>query len=136
MRLLVDANVLLDVALAREPWVHEGAALLDAIAGGRASGFVAGHTLPVVHYLCVRARGRTAAASAISDLLRIVDVVPLEKADVQQALALGLHDFEDALQAVSALRAEADAIVTRDAAGYTGFPVPTLLPGMALARLG
>jgi hypothetical protein len=69
-------------------------------------------------------------------LLRIVDVVPLEKPDVLQALALGMPDFEDALQAVSALRVEADAIMTRDASSYVGLPVPTLLPGVALARLG
>jgi len=136
VRLLLDINVLLDATLGREPWASEGVALLGAIESGHGDGHVASHTLPTVYYVVERTRGRSAAASAVSDLLRIVDVVPLARPDVQHALALGMPDFEDALQAVSALKVEADAIVTRDASGYAGFPVPTLLPGAALARLG
>lgn len=39
---------------------------------------------------------------------------------------------EDAVQAACALKIGADAMVTRDAAGFEGLAVPVLTPGAAL----
>ena len=71
----------------------------------------------------------------MAELLRVVDVVAVEKADFQQASALGLRDFEDAVQAVCALKACVDFIVTRDEADFRGFDIPTLTPGSVVALL-
>ena len=112
MKLLLDINVLLDVLLHREPWAESAAHLLTTIERGKASGFVAGHTLTTIHYIVSRARNRQSAAAAISDLLRFLDVVPLEKVDFSQALVLPIDDFEDAVQGAAALKIGADYVVT------------------------
>ncbi len=135
MKLLLDINVVLDVVLARRPWVADAALLLSAVEEGRAQGHVAGHTITTVHYIVAKVKDRQTAATAVTDLLRIVRVVPLGDADFQQALVLGLADFEDAVQAAAALGIGADYLVTRNADDFSGIPVPVRTPGEVLALL-
>jgi predicted nucleic acid-binding protein len=135
VKLLVDINVVLDLVLNRAPWAHEAAALLSAIEEGRAEGFVAGHTVTTIHYLVTRHRDARAAATAVTDLLRIVHVVPVGDADFQQALVLGLRDFEDAVQTAAALKVGADCLVTRNAADFAGVPISVRSAGEVLPLL-
>ena len=133
--LLIDMNILLDVILDRAPWSDDATTLLDAIARKRARGFVASHAITTVYYVTERARGRSAAITALGDLLQIVEVVPLEHADFQRALALGLADYEDAVQAAACLRIGAMFLVTRNPRDFKGAPVKTRPPGEVLALL-
>jgi predicted nucleic acid-binding protein len=133
--LLIDTNVILDVILERVPWANEGALLLDAIARGEARGFVAGHAVSTVHYIVERAVGLAAANTGVSDLLQVLGVVPLESADFQRALALGLKDHEDAVQVAACLKVGADHLVTRNARDYRSAPVSVRSPGEVLAVL-
>jgi predicted nucleic acid-binding protein len=135
-KLLIDTNVLLDVVLEREPWVEDATALLDAIAKGRAAGYVAGHAVTTLYYVVERSRHRTVAATAVSDLLQLVTVVPLSNADFQRALGLGLRDFEDACQVAACLEVGADNLVTRNPKDFKGAPVTLRSAGEVLALLG
>ena len=135
MKLLLDINVLLDVLLQRDPWSESAAQLLTNIERGDARGFVAGHTLTTVHYVVSRARDRQSAATAITDLLRLLEVVPIEKIDFNQALVLPMDDFEDAIQAAAVLKIGADYVVTRDEKGFRGLSVPSVTPGAILSLL-
>lgn len=131
--LLLDTNVILDVVLARDPWDHDAAELLDAIARGGILGLVAGHTVTTVHYIVERARDRRTATTAVNDLLQLVKVVPLASEDFHRALSMGLRDFEDAVQAAACLRAGAHFLVTRNARDFRGAPIALRSPAEALA---
>lgn len=134
--LLVDTNIVLDVVLDRKPWADDATALLDAIAKGRAEGHVASHAVTTVHYVVQRERSRAVAATAASDLLQVVTVVPLGNADFQRALGIGLKDYEDAVQVAACLQVGADYLVTRNAKDYKRSPVATRSAGEVLALLG
>lgn len=136
MKLLIDTNVVLDVLLSRVPWAADGALLLDAIERGAAEGFVAGHAITTVHYIVERARDRQTAATSISDLLRVLSVVPLHTQDFQHALVLGVADYEDAVHAVAALRIGADYVVTRNARDYRGATVAVRSAAEVLPLIG
>jgi predicted nucleic acid-binding protein len=133
--MLIDTNVLLDVLFDRRPWADDATRLLDRVAAGDAKGFIAGTTVTTVHYLVERARGRVSAATAVSDLLQFLDVVPLESSDFQRALGLGMKDYEDAVQTAAALKVNADLLVSRNQRDYRGAPVVAVSAGEALARL-
>jgi predicted nucleic acid-binding protein len=133
--LLLDTNVILDVILARAPWDGDAVQLLDAVARGRATGFVAAHAVTTIHYIVERAKSRVAATTAVSDLLQVVDVVPVDRSDLHRALSLGLADYEDAVHAAACLRAGADILVTRNPRDYRGAPVLTRSAGEVLALL-
>ena len=136
--LLIDTNVVLDVVLERRPWVEDASALLDAIARRHAVGHVAGHAVTTVYYIVERARDRKVAGTAVSDLLDLLQVVPIGSDDFRRAIGLGLGDYEDAVQAAACLQVGADFLVTRNARDFKGAPVSSRSPGeiLALLKLG
>ncbi len=135
MRLLLDINVVLDVALKRMPFLTDSAKLLTVVDQGSAEGFVATHTITTAHYVIAKNQGVLNATAAISQILRIVDVVPADRADLVQAIAMSWKDFEDAVQAVCALKVGADYIVTRDQHDFRGAAVAVRTPAQVLALL-
>ena len=135
MKILLDINVVLDVILERSAWVEEAARLLAAAERGQVEAWVAGHTITTAHYVVRCGRNRRVAATAVADLLRILDVVPVDKADFTQGLGLGFSDFEDAVQTACALKIGADYLVTRNQGDSKDSPVPVLPPGAVLALL-
>lgn len=126
LKLLLDINIILDVILEREGLFEESALILSAIETGRASGFVASHTIPTTFYLIEKARDRETASIAVSGLLAIVEVVPLEGTDFQQAYLFPVNDFEDAVQVAAALKIGADYLVTRNLRDYKRIADETL----------
>jgi predicted nucleic acid-binding protein len=135
LKLLLDINVILDVVLSRIPWMGEAARLLTAVESGEADGYIAAHTLTTIHYYVAKHRGRVAAISFVTDLLRIVRVVPVDGADFLQALVLGIDDFEDAVQTIAALQIGADYLVTRNARDFNEEFVKIRTPGEVVALL-
>jgi hypothetical protein len=136
MKLLVDINIALDVILERAPWASEGALLFSAIQGGRAQGYLAGHTIPTIHYIVRENRkDRAVADGAVAKLLRIFTVVAAENPELLQALALEFPDFEDAVQAACAAKVNADWIVTRNLKDFKKSPIAGKPPGAVVAAI-
>jgi predicted nucleic acid-binding protein len=135
VKLLVDTNVLLDVILERKNHMSESAAVLDAIEDGRAEGYVSSHAITTIHYIVAKANGGTAAVMAISDLLDLCDVVAVNEDDFRRALALGLKDFEDAVQVAAALQVGADYLVSRNEKDYRKSPVGVRSPASVATLL-
>ena len=128
MKILIDSDVLLDVALAREPHLAASAAVLEwAEAGGDAA--VAWHSLTNCSYLLKGGR------AFLKKLLEIVEVAPVETEDARNALRLPMSDVEDAFQAAAALAWKADFIITRNLSDYQKSPVPAIAPAAFLERL-
>jgi predicted nucleic acid-binding protein len=132
---LLDTNILLDLVLARAPHATEAALLLDAAAGGRVRGYVAAHAVTTVHDVVEKGRDRRAATTAVGDLLALLSVVPIGAPELQRALAMGLKDFEDAVQAAACLAIGAEFLVTRNVRDFKGAPVTTRTAGEVLAIL-
>ncbi|MDD5200492.1 MAG: PIN domain-containing protein [Terrimicrobiaceae bacterium] len=129
MKVLLDNDVLLDVALAREPHVSASAGVLRwAEKGGNAA--VAWHSLTNCAYL-LKGSGRT----FLRPLLQIVTVAAVGNADARRALALPMKDLEDAFQSAAALAWGADFIVTRNLDDYRHSPVPALAPTAFLKKI-
>jgi predicted nucleic acid-binding protein len=135
VRLLLDINVVLDVALNRVPFVLDSARVLTAVDQKRAEGFVAAHTITTAFYVIAKNQGVPSATAAVSQILGIVDVVPADRADLMQALSMGWRDFEDAVQAVCAAKIGADYIITRDLHDFQGAPVPVQTPAQVMTLL-
>ena len=133
---LIDTNIIPDVVMARQPWASDAAMLLDVIARGGATGYVASHSITTIAYVVQKSAGRVAAATAIADVLDILDVVPLDAGDFHRALVIGLNDCEDAVQLAAALKVGATAVITRNSKDYAGGPARCLSAGEAVALVG
>jgi len=135
MRILVDSDVLLDVALAREPWGQTSRALLNFCQLGGATCSIAWHSLSNAYYYIAREKELDARAF-IAGLLRFVQIVPTGNQDMAVALEQDMADLEDAMQVAAALACGADRIVTRNVKHYRRSAVPAVTPAGFLASVG
>lgn len=125
MKVFLDTNVLIDVLAVREPFYADSAALWTLAEEGGFKGCVSVISFTNIFYIVRKLAGLQRARTALV-LLRD-SFVPVEcDADVlRQAIDANLNDFEDAVQYFSALRVQADCLVTRNP-GH--FPVDSQCP--------
>jgi hypothetical protein len=126
----IDTDVLLDVALGREPWLATSSDTVAWAVDHPGSAAVAWHTVANIAYLAPGA-----ARGFLGDLLLSVDVAPCSTRHAQEALAFPMGHLEDALQAAAALAFGADWIVTRNLPDFRGSPVPAIAPSAFAGRL-
>lgn len=134
--ILLDTDVILDVALGREPHVDASAALLDLLERRPYRAFVSWHTLSNLHYLLRPARGGGDAREFLRDLTSVALVAPTDTGDFRFGAGLPLRDLEDAMQVAAARACGARFIATRNVKDYRGSPVPARTPSELLAELG
>jgi len=135
MRLFLDVNVILDVLADREPWVEDSAAVLSLLDGTEVEGLIAAHSVTTLHYLASKHLAHKRAVAALIDLLDHVTVTPLDQDVLLRALSLGWDDVEDAVQGVSAQRASADYLVTRNPSDFQSASIQVVTPRQLLATL-
>jgi hypothetical protein len=130
VRILIDCDVLLDVALHREPHFAHSAALLDWAERHPGKACLACHTMANLFYMT---DGKT--TDFIQDIIQFAEVPPTGTDAVAYALSLGFKDFEDALQVAAADQFQAQAIATRNVRHYKKSPIQALSPVDLLPRL-
>ena len=134
MRLLIDINVVLDVALQR-PGAPASAQLL-AMCGRQHEGWLAWHSVATLAYLIERQQSAISSRDFIRSLLGWAQVARTGTADALAALELPMADFEDALQAAAAMACGAQVIVTRNDRDFKASPVPAMNPDAFLRKYG
>ena len=135
MIVLIDTDVLIDVALGREPFVEPASRLLDAMEKRPGTAFVAWHSISNFYYLVSPRKGAPGAKGFLLDLARFVEVAPTTTESLRTAGRLEMHDFEDALQVAAALACRAAVIATRNRRDYERSPVPAATPDDVIGRL-
>jgi predicted nucleic acid-binding protein len=134
-KILLDANVVLDVLLDRKPHSNASAAVWAAAETGTVQGLLSAHAVTTIHYLVSKGRGTMVARRTMNAILSVLDVARVDAQAIRDALALGWPDFEDAVTAAAAAQAGCDLIVTGDPAGFPRSPVAVLTPEAAAALL-
>ena len=135
VRTLFDTNVLIDFLLDRAPFADAAADLLSRADRGEIQGLVCANSITTIHYLVRKAVGVTDARRHIAALLSILDVAPVNRATLEQALNSAMDDFEDAVIAESGLQANAECVVTRNERDFANTPIPAHSPQSLLGLL-
>ena len=133
--ILLDTDVLVDVALDREVHADSAAQLLDRVENGDVRAAVAWHSMSNLYYLVAPAHGGVRTRDFIVQLVSFVDVAKTGTEDMRYAAGLPLADFEDAMQVAAARACGARWIVTRNLRDYTRSPIPAISPSQALTEL-
>lgn len=131
--LLVDSDVLLDVALARSPHFADSERILLAVEAGVEPAAMSWHSVANMFYV-IRQHQTDAAARAFIERVRRALVVPRTGSD-DLAFALPMRDFEDAMQVAAARACDARLIVTRNQRDFLNSPVAAASPAQALELL-
>lgn len=133
--ILVHTDVLVDVALDRQPFSDEASELLDRLQTGPKRAFVAWHTLANFYYLVAPAGGGSDVRDFIAELIRFVAVAECDTNGIAYAAQLEMADFEVAMQVAAARACGARFVVTRNAGDFRRSPIPAITPAEALEAL-
>ena len=128
MKVMVDLNVLLDVAQNRLPHYHASEEVVHRVRRGEFAAVLPGHALTTLHYILEKYSGTALANQTLDGLLADFAIHPVDKANFQRARQLPLSDFADAVAAVTAEVTRSDFIVTRNVADFVGSSVPAITP--------
>ena len=135
MTVLLDINVVLDVFLARNPWLADSAAVVQAGLDGRLTAYLSAAALPTIFYV-VRSNANLAKAhTVVKECLDTFSILPVDRPGLEMATTFPGSDFEDNLHIACAVEARLEAIVTRNPKDFAGSPIPILTPGELLALL-
>ncbi len=133
--ILLDTDVLIDVALDREPHSEPGFELLEHIEGGAEHASIAWHSISNLYYVVRPNLGDVTTRQFIRELTDFVYVAETDTESIRFANRLPMADFEDAMQVAAAQACEAQFIVTRNVGDYKQSPIPAMTPQQMLEQL-
>ena len=135
MRLLIDANIVLDVLQKREPYWKDSSVIWKLCETEQAEGYIS--TLTFANLMDVMRRELDPAQIRdVLDKLRLIfRFADFTAADMEKAAEMGWDDFEDAIQAATAERILADSIITRNVRDFRNSKVIAFTPSEYIARL-
>lgn len=135
MKVLLDTNVLLDVLLKRQPWYEASKGVWDACDTGRVTGYIASISVTNVSYIARKVAGLDKAREAISLLLKAFEILSVDRAVLEAALALPGRDFEDGVQLAAAVSAGLERVVTRNTEDFQTDHCQVVTPDQLLMQL-
>lgn len=125
-RIFVDADIVLDFLLRREPFFRPAAMLFVAMQNG----WVRGCVSPLIHsnlfYMLRKSSSGQGAIRALQQLTLLTRTLSVDQKTLEMAFASSFSDFEDALHYYSASNNDVDAIVTRNIRDYQRAKLPVL----------
>jgi len=128
MKILIDANVIIDVLIGREPHFESSAAILK-LCGIQITGLIiASQTTDIFYLLRRNGKNSDEAKLILQKLTNNLKVTDVTAADVRNALDSNMSDYEDALLAFCGKRQKAEYIVTRNEKDFEKSPVTALSP--------
>ncbi len=128
MIVLLDTDVLIDVALNREPFSEFSSIVLDSAEQRLLQAFIAWHSISNFYYITSSIIPEADSKVFMKELLQFVQVAPTTTKDALYATALNLKDFEDALQIAAAKACDAEFIITRNIKHYKNCPIEVKTP--------
>jgi predicted nucleic acid-binding protein len=135
MRLLIDANIILDVLQKREPHYINSALIWKLCEAGKVTGHVSVLTFMNMVYIMRKELSPEKIEDVYKALALIFTFEDLTEEDVKNALEMKLKDFEDAVQIQTAKRVDADFIITRNVKDFMKSPIPAYSPEELLNRV-
>ena len=134
MRLLIDANILLDVLQNRQPHVRDSATVWKLCETSQDIGYVTALSFANLVYVMRKELDTERIRDVYKKMELIFRFTELSTADLTKAIDMGWDDYEDSLQCAAAERVKADYIITRNVKDFRNSNVLALTPAEYLAR--
>ncbi len=135
MRVLLDTNVILDVLIDRRPYSTDAARVLSLIEGGLLQGLLCATTITTIDYFLSQSLSRRDARRHLAQLIRVFDIAAVNRSVIEGAFASRIVDFEDAVLEQAAIKAGAQAIITKNTTDFVHATIKVLDPRQYLAQL-
>lgn len=128
MKLLLDTNILIDFLGRKPPFFEDAERIVAAGYFEDAQLWASTQSFKDAFYVLSHYADTHRVQAAMGAMLEIVNPVDLTGADIKTAIQLSWDDLEDCLIAMSAQKAGADFLLTRDTKGFGRSMVPAKTP--------
>jgi predicted nucleic acid-binding protein len=126
IRVLVDADLLLEVLLNRSGFVADAEEAFEILQSQRFQGYVSELGLEKIHSVLSKLEGSDVAEEIVAAIEETVETCCVNSTLVQQARSLNIRDFESAVEVVCATATNIGAILTSDPQAFAGADLPVL----------
>ena len=134
MNVFLDTNVVIDFMGEREGFFDNAATIFAMIEDKRIKASVSALTIVNCAYILKKAFSSDIMLNKIDVLCQILDVAPIDRSQLLNAVQLHPYDYEDAVQYLSALPYHPDVIITRDKKGFNDFGILVMTPAEFICR--
>ena len=128
MKILLDTNIILDIALRRLPHYDDSADVFRKIDNRTLFGFVTATTITDIYYIARKDKGHEKTIEFISNLIEIVDILGIDREVILESLKSQITDFEDAVQSVASEFNKIDYIITRNTKDFENSEIEAITP--------
>ena len=136
MKALIDTCVIVDVLQKREPFYKAAVDIVLAVSNRRCLGILTAKSVTDVYYILRRSpHNEEEVRKLLRVLFTLFDVGDTFSTDCQLALGSPMKDYEDAIMVQTAIRIDADCIVTRNIKDYGLAAIPVFTPEEFLKKL-
>jgi predicted nucleic acid-binding protein len=136
MKVFFDTNVIVDILECREPFFKASYEVFGLLMADDIEGIIGAGAITDVYYIIRQStKNKEQTLNSITDLLNVLTLVDTKAQDINTALSFNLPDFEDAVVAATALREEAEYIITRNTKDFANSPVPAITPASFLSKV-
>lgn len=135
MKILFDTNIVLDVLLARQPFLENSAKLFAKVEQGKIIGVLGATTITTLYYLISKQLGKKETKQVIGKLLNLFEIGPVDHFVLRTSLSMDFPDYEDAVLYQVAIHNETHGILTRDRQGFKKGTLPVYSPEELLNSL-
>ena len=131
---LIDTNVLLDHLAHRDGFCQDAAAVFSMVDEGYMIGVVSSLSIVNCAYVLPKHYDVHAVLEQINVMLQLFTISNVDATVLEQAAAIEPHDYEDAVQYMSALPFHPDIVITRDKEGFKDFDIPVMTPAEFVSK--
>lgn len=114
IKVLFDTNVILDIALERDPFFEEAVKLFELIDIREITAFITATTITDIYYISKKIKGHKASIEFITNLVEVVNILGIDKEIIINAIAREMKDFEDSIQVSASEFNKLEYIITRN----------------------
>jgi len=117
-KILLDTNIILDIALERREFIEKSKELMLTINKLSITSYVTATTVTDIYYILKKSKGHQLTISFLKNLFDFIDIADVSKEVIISALNSELTDFEDAVQTECARQNDINIIITRNIADF------------------
>ena len=131
MRLFLDTDVLVDMAIDRRPFSDAAARLIDIVQAShesRIDAYISWSSFLEFSQEATPLMGHQKTAEFCTELASFVKVAQAKQAHLTAALAFELPEFRATLQTAAAIACKAEMIVTNHISHFNGVRIPVQAP--------
>lgn len=127
-RVFIDSDVCLDVLIERKPFLDFSKKIFTLLYEERIQGIISSLSIVNIHYFLRKDVSETSAREIISRLKSLIITFDVTDSIIEQALVSPISDFEDAVLFHTALKSNANSIITRNIKDYKKSTIPVYTP--------